>query len=351
MPVDKIPVRKLTDLIYAFGEPGAGNVCHGPSAKEDAIFSKLRALRAAHPRLRLLLSIGGWGQAPQYSDAALTAQSRRAFARSCVDSYVARAGFDGIDVDWEFPVHGGVPQNRRRPQDRANITALLEELRRQLDVLARTTHRRYYLTAATPAGRWEYGGPYDPSDSYELARIATYVDWLNVMTYDMSTSFSPVSNFNAPMYADPKDPTPQLQRRYGNVAGAVEYYEQHGVPRDKIVLGIAFYGRGFSGVSAKNSGLYSKFAAPFPETPWATVQSQFLSDPSWQRFWSASAKAPWLYNARRRVFFSYDDPASIALKAQYARKQSLRGVMFCVLGEDDTHQSLLTALSSPFVGR
>ena len=135
MPVSKIPATMLTHVIYSFGEPGKDNVCHAPTAQEAATFAQLRALRAAHPQLHVTISIGGWSEAKNYSDVALTAASRAAFAKSCVEQYVVRSGFEGIDIDWEFPVSGGDTGMINRPQDRANVTALLQELRRQLDEL------------------------------------------------------------------------------------------------------------------------------------------------------------------------------------------------------------------------
>ena len=344
VPASRLPVNDLTDIIYAFGEPGAGNICHAPSQGQANTFAPLRALRAAHPGLRLLLSIGGWGNAPEFSDAALTPQSRAAFARTCIDQYIVRNGFDGIDIDWEFPVHGGVLQNPHRPQDRANVTALLAEMRRQLDVLGAANHRHYYLTIAMPTGRWQQGGPYDPSDSYDLGAVARIVDWLNVMTYEMNNTFGPYSNFNTPMYEDPNDPTPERQKRWNNVSASVRYYEMHGVPANKIVLGMAFFGRGFNGVSSKNGGVFSKYTGGFAETPWETVESRFLTDPAWQQHWSNSAQAPWLFNTRTHTFFSYDDPRSMRIKATFVRLQRLRGIMFWVFGQDDAKNSLLHAL-------
>jgi len=344
VPVSSLPADHLTDVIYAFGEPGAGNICHAPAKAQTTTFAQLRSLRAHHAGLRLLLSIGGWGEAPQYSDAALTRRSRAMFAQTCIEQYILREGFDGIDVDWEFPVHGGVPQSTHRPADRANVTALLVELRKRLDTLGLANHRHYYLTIAAPTGRWQYGGAYDPSDSYDLRAVAGIVDWLNVMTYDMNNIFSPVSSFNAPMHADPNDPTPSLQRRWDNVTAAVQYYEEHGVPASKIVLGMAFYGRGFSGVGAKNAGLYSKYSGGYAETPWKVVKSQFLTDSAWQKHWSDTAQAPWIYNTRTHVFFSYDDARSMSIKAAFVRSRHLRGAMFWVFGEDDAQASLLRSL-------
>jgi chitinase len=344
MPAAAIPAGKLSDLIYAFGEPNDGGTCTPPTLAQTETFAALRKLRDEHPGLRLIVSIGGWDAAPQYSDIALTPGSRGRFAASCVQAFLLQQGFDGIDLDWEFPVHGGM--NRSRPVDRANATALVREFRRLLDDLGRKRQRHYYLTVATPAGTWQQGGAYSVSDSYELAAIARCVDWLNVMTYDMNTIFSPVSGFNAPLAADPRDPTPEPQRSRDNLTAAVRYYESRGVPAAKIMLGVAFYGRGFTGVSPQNDGLYSKYAAGYAETPWKTIRSQFLTDPGWVRYWSATAQAPWLYNDRQHIFFTYDDPISLGIKADFVRREHLRGVMIWVLCEDDPGDSLLNALVS-----
>ena len=344
MPVSQIPAAQIDDLIYAFGEPNDAGVCTPPTAAQSGTFAALRDLRKQHPDLRLIVSIGGWDAAPQYSDIALTEGTRARFVASCVRAFVVGQGFDGVDLDWEFPVHGGM--NRSRPQDRADATALAREFRRQLDVLGRRDHRHYLLTAATPAGTWQEGGAYSVSDSYDLAALARSVDWLNVMTYDMNTIFSPLSAFNAPLDADASDRTPEPQRSRDNLRNAVRYYESQNVPAAKIMLGVAFYGRGFTGVAPQDSGLYSKYKAVYPETPWKTVRSQFLTDPDWVRHWSASAQAPWLYDARQRIFFSYDDPISLGIKADFARREQLRGVMIWVLGEDDPQNGLLNALTS-----
>lgn len=342
MPVADIPARRLDAIIYAFEEPNAAGECAKPSALQRRTLARLRGLRRRHPGLELLVSIGGWDQAPEYSNIALTSASRAKFARSCIKVLLEREHVDGIDLDWEFPVRGGM--NESRPQDRADATALVREIRARLDALGRRTHRHYLLTVATPAGTWQKGGAYSVGDSYDLAALVPDVDWFNVMTYDMNTIFSPYSGFNTPLNADPRDPSPEPERSRDNLAGAVRYYEAHGVPARKILLGVAFYGRGFTGVRARNAGLYSKYTGGFAETPWKTIESRMLTSPEWVRHWSATAEAPWLYNARRHVFFTYDDPQSLAIKASFVRREHLRGVMIWVLGEDDARNSLLRAL-------
>ena len=344
MPVSQIPAGQINDLIYAFGEPNDAGVCMRPTPAQVTTFAALRTLRQGHPGLRLIVSIGGWDAAPQYSDIALTDRSRSRFAASCIQAFLLGQGFDGVDLDWEFPVHGGM--NRSRPEDRADATALAREFRRQLEALGRKTHRHYLLTVATPAGTWQQGGAYSVGDSYDLAALARESDWLNVMTYDMNNIFSPVSGFNTPLGADPRDPAPAPQRARDNLTSAVSYYESQGVPAAKIMLGVAFYGRGFTGVSPQNAGLYSKYSGGYAETPWKTIQARFLASPEWVRHWSATAQAPWLYNASQGIFFTYDDPTSLGIKADFARREHLRGMMIWVLGEDDPGNCLLSVLVS-----
>ncbi len=344
IPVAKIPASQLSDVIYAFAEPGDDLLCLEPTAKQKKTFAQLRRLRTNHPHLRLLVSIGGWNAAPQFSDIALTVDSRAAFAKSCIERYVVQQGFDGIDLDWEFPVHGGT--NKSRPADRKHATQLVRAFRRQLDTLGKAHHRDYLLTIATPAGRWQKGGAYAVTDSYNLAAIAPHVDWFNVMTYDMNNIFSPVTGFNTPLKANPHDPTPDPARKWDNIEAAVAFYKAHGVPAGKIMLGFAFYGRGFKGVSSANAGRYSKYTGGYPEVGWRKIRSQFLTDPAWVRHWSKSAQAPWVYNAKKDIFFTYDDPMSMAIKAKFARRAHLRGAMIWVLGEDDAQHSLLNALAS-----
>ncbi|MDE2051933.1 MAG: chitinase, partial [Gammaproteobacteria bacterium] len=112
MPVSQIPAGKISDLIYAFGEPNDAGLCTPPTAAQSGTFAALRELRQQHPGLRLIVSIGGWDAAPQYSDIALTERSRSRFAASCVQAFLLGEGFDGIDLDWEFPVRGGMNRSR-----------------------------------------------------------------------------------------------------------------------------------------------------------------------------------------------------------------------------------------------
>jgi chitinase len=343
-PVDQIPADKITHLFYAFSTIDKGKCVVQPGAAAD--FAKLKELKQRKPHLRTLISIGGWG-AGGFSDAALTHASRESFARHCVDLFFStyKGSFDGVDIDWEFPVYGGPTEITDRPEDKRNMTLLSIEFRRQLDRVG----RGHLVTAALPVGRLQTDGPYDPAKSFELGALARVLDFINVMTYDMGTGFSPVSTFNAPMAEVANDPLGQPMRRWNNVTAAIRYYKLHGVPANKMVLGVPFYGRGFETKQAgPQNGLYQPWDKAFWPGGWREIKQTMLTDPAWQQFWHPVAQSPWLYNPAERRFVSYEDPRSIGIRAQYAKDKNLLGTFMWELSDDDAEHSLLNAMSGPF---
>jgi len=346
-PVAQIPADKLTHLFYAFARIEDGRCV--VDAKADAHFAALAKLKRKHPHLRTLISIGGWN-ADGFSDAALSAGSRRHLVTSCIQLFFAgrRDSFDGVDIDWEFPVYGGAKHIAARSQDRRNMSLLAREFRRQLDAVGKQRGQALLLTAALPAARLESAGPYDPARSFELAPLARTLDFINLMSYDMGTVFSPVAAFNAPLHEDMADPLEPALRRWNNVEGAVEYYVRNGVPASKLVLGVPFYGRGFRVTSDANHGLYQAYCAPFPVGDWRTMRSTLLNDPRWQQHWHPVAQTPWLFHPGDRIFVSYEDARSIGIRAQLAKDRGLRGVFMWELTGDDEQHTLLEAMVRPF---
>lgn len=343
-PVSLIPADRITHLFYAFSTIENGECVVDDNAAAN--FAALAALKRAHPHLRTLISIGGWG-AGGFSDASLTRESRRALASSCLELFFDRypGSFDGVDLDWEFPVYGGPTEITDRPEDRRNMTLLSQEFRRQLD---RRDHR-LLLTAALPAGRLQTDGPYDPAVSFDLGALGRVLDFINLMTYDMGTGFSAVSTFNAPLREVAADPLAQPMRRWNNVTNAVRFYRAHGVPADRLVLGVPFYGRGFQVTSAgPNHGLYQPYEATFSPGGYRNIKD-LLDDPEWTQHWHPVAASPWLYNVAERRFVSFETPASILIRAKHAKQNGLLGTFMWELSDDDSEYSLLAAMSAPFV--
>ncbi|GAA3881162.1 glycoside hydrolase family 18 protein [Saccharothrix violaceirubra] len=340
-PISAIPSdTPITHLFYAFSTIEDGKcVLNAPTAAKD--FADIVDLKRRKPSLRALISIGGWG-AGGFSDAALTRESRRDFVASCVDRFFEQAPgvFDGVDVDWEFPVYGGPTEITDRPEDRRNATLLVREFRRQLG--------KRLVTAALPTGRLQTDGPYDPAKSFELEELGRELDFITLMTYDQGTGFSKVSTFNAPFQQVREDPLPRADKRWNSTVGAVDYYTRHNVPARKLVLGVPFYGRGFTVASeGPDHGLYQPVVNAF----WVDGRDEveaLRKTPGWTEHWHPVAKSPWLYNAAERRFVSYENPRSIGLRADYAKRRGLLGTFMWELGHDDADHTLLTAMSAPF---
>jgi chitinase len=238
--VADIPADRLTHVNYAFARINNGECAlvdsyaaidkFYPGDRWDAGFLRgnlhqLQLLKKKHPHLKTLISVGGWTLSGPFSDVALTEASRVKFARSCV-AFLKKYDFDGVDIDWEYPVGGGLEGNKTRPEDKQNYSLLLAELRKQLDEQGKADKRTYLLTIAAPAGPKVYA-------NLEIDRIARLVDWINLMTYDFHGSWSEVTNFNAALYASTADPTKDetIRKRF-NADAAVKAYLAAGVPAD-----------------------------------------------------------------------------------------------------------------------
>ena len=185
--------RASTASADQWGEPLNGN------------FGQLLKLKAKYPKLKVMLSLGGWSWSKYFSDAALTPQSRAALVSSCVDRFIkgnlpalgpgdaggpgSAAGlFDGIDVDWEWPGSEGNVGNVVRPEDKANLTLLLQEFRTQLDAYGAQTNKHYELSAFLPAD------PAKIAAGFDGPKIFSSLDFGNVQGYDYHGTWETVTN-------------------------------------------------------------------------------------------------------------------------------------------------------------
>lgn len=295
-------------------------------------FHQLQLLKAKHAHLKTLLSVGGWTWSDGFSSAAATAAAREKFARSCV-GIMSKYGFDGLDLDWEYPGGGGLSAGT--PADKENFTLLLAEIRKQLDA----TGAGKFLTIAVGASPKVIA-------NMELAKIHGYLDSINVMTYDFHGGWEKVTGHNAPLFMGKGDPSPAGW----STDGAVSAYLAAGVPASKIVVGAAFYGRGWSGVGSANDGLYQTASGTSPGTwemgvlDYHDIVANYL--PTYTRKFDAEAKVPWLYSASKQIMISYDDVESHAARTKYIKDKGLGGAMIWELSGDDKARTLGKAIKS-----
>ncbi len=331
----EIDAAKLTHVNYAFANVRQGLVVEGFEHDAENL-RVLTGLRSEHPQLRILVSVGGWTWSKGFSDVALTPEGRRRFCESALD-YLRRHDLDGIDVDWEYP---GLPGdgNTHRPEDASNFTALLAELREQLDRETGRTGRRYGLTFA--AGAFP-----DYLAHTEMERVQELVDYVNLMTYDfLVPGADPLAGHHANLLPHPS------AREPASVRGAVDDFLAAGVKPRKLVVGVPFYGRAWE-VDGEYGPLYQpgKRPASFPGTSYGALR-ELPGQGGWLRLWDDAAQAPWLWNPGKRLFVSYEDPRSLRLKCRLVRERGLGGVMFWEYTEDaggDLLRTLYDELRAP----
>jgi chitinase len=359
-----VPAEQLTHLIYAFaGISAEGTIEVGDKyADVDRLydneprdppgpivnlihgnFRQLQLLKQEHPHLKTMLSVGGWLGSARFSDVAATVQARTKFVGSVVKLLEAY-GFDGVDIDWEFPVSGGLPTNRTRPQDRHNFTLLAQEFRKQFDAREAATGKHMLLTIALGTQPEQYA-------NYELRDLPRFADWVHMMTYDYHGTSSEVTGHNGPLYANPDDPeTDPVKRLQFNIDAGVDAFLDAGVLPGKLVVGAAFYGVGWSNVPADNDGLFQPVGG-VPEGTWEDAGSFEYYDiknrllPQMDRHWDDASKVPWLYDPASGLMISYDDPESLGHKARYVRDRGLGGMLAWELSGDDEQHSLIEAIA------
>ncbi|HLR26223.1 MAG TPA: glycoside hydrolase family 18 protein [Fodinibius sp.] len=313
----QIEATKITHINYAFANVNEeGEIFFRNPVEAGQQLARLQKLKAKNPDLKLLVSVGGWG-ADGFSDAALNKKSRAKFSQSAV-AMIKNYGLDGIDLDWEFPGQPG-PGITYRAEDKQNFTLMLRSLRRQLDSLSHkrelTGDDRYLLTIASNDNQAFF-------EHTQMGRLHQYLDFINVMAYDMFTVGSETTGHHTGLYqSSPDDPA-------RTTAAAVQRHLDAGIPAHKIVVGVAFYGRSWEGVANQRHGLYQPFEKFYRFIQYEELTDHYINKNGFKRYWDEAAKAPYLWNADKRIMVSYDDSESLRYKADYIKENNLGGVMY-----------------------
>ncbi|MBO2455357.1 fibronectin type III domain-containing protein [Actinomadura barringtoniae] len=314
-------------------------------------FNQLKKLKAKYPKLKVLMSIGGWTYSKYFSDVAAADASRKKFVASCIDTYIkgnlpayngaggpgtAEGIFDGLDIDWEWPGAEGHAGNHISTNDKANLALLLAEFRKQLDALTTTTGKRYQLTAFTPAD------PAKVSAGWDLAQDAKSLDIFNVQGYDFHGAGSDNSwepnrtGHQGNINTDTDDP----YSFHFSDENAIAPYLTAGVSPRKLTIGLAYYGRGWQGVT--DGGKYgewqaAKGAAPgqFQEEAGTRGYSNLVASvPGCTVRHDEQAVATFCFTGDGGQWWTFDDAWSIGKKAAWLRSKGLLGAMVWEMSGD-----------------
>lgn len=274
---------------------------------ENGVKTEFDRVRTASPDLKIILSVGGWG-AGGFSHMASTEEGRLTFARSCRD-VVDQYGFDGIDIDWEYPTKdwAGIDAS---PDDRENFTLMLRELRR---VLPESEGK--LLTIAVGCGT------YYP-DCVEFEKIVPLLDYISLMSYDMR-GIGSTAGHHTGLYPTTGDENQSSADTY------VKLFTKCGVPAEKQILGAALYSRiwkgvpdaGVHGLGQAGSEGSGGFGPGYTE-----LKNDYINQNGYVLYRDNSA--PFLYKAETGEFISFDDPDSAYAKVNYILDNGLAGIMY-----------------------
>jgi len=276
------------------------------------LFNQITLLKQKHPHLKFIMSVGGWTDSGPFYEMAASDATRATFVESCAAFLKTYPQFDGIDLDWEHPVIGGVQPGQ--PRDAHNYVLLLAELRRAIGPDKLVT----IAVSASPRG----------IEPLEYREMAASLDWVSVMAYDFHTGGQKRVGYNSALYNNNDPSNPKL-----NVHDAVQAILAKGVPASKLVAGVPFYGRGWNGVESPD--VWSAATATGQAGGYAVIAQRYLSAPGYTRYWDDVAKVPRLHNPETKHWISYDDPQSMKLKGEYVAAQKIGGAMFWELSNDD----------------
>lgn len=312
---DELAVEKLTHINYAFADIRNGVIEEGFKYDEEN-FIILNKTKVRNPDLKIMISVGGWTWSGNFSDMSLTRESRKIFIDSSI-RFLERHNLDGIDLDWEFPNLIGYG-NIHRAEDVQNFTLLLKEFRESLDEYGKKVDKYFLLTIAS-------GAFDDYMDNTEMDKAHQYLDLINIMAYDLYESdYDSITGHHAPLYTNSRDP------KKNSASNSVKNYLALGVPANKIVLGVAFYGRSWDSHSSQHNGLYEA-AGPVTKrigTSFRNIEPNVKNKDGFIRYWDDVSKAPFLYNEEEKIFITYEDEESVTEKCKFIVDQNLRGAMF-----------------------
>lgn len=302
-------------------------------------FGQLRRLSAAQPDLVILPSVGGWTLSDPLYDIGTNPAAREVFIESIIAFIQTYDFFDGIDIDWEFPGGGGANPALGSPQDGVGFATLMKELRQALDNLSMQTGRTYQLTAAMSGG-------VEKLSKVDWEQAAQYMDHINLMTYDYYGAWNGTLGHQTGLY-----PAPDAAIAGFSAHEAVNYLLSRNVPREKLSLGVAMYGRGWTNVTGGQptnpftgtggAGISGSWERGIED--YKVIETQYMGGVNgtgangFTYFWDDIAKASYVWDYAKGTLISFDSPRSVQAKGAYVLNHHLGGIFSWELDADNGH--------------
>ncbi|MBS0011241.1 MAG: glycoside hydrolase family 18 protein [Bacteroidales bacterium] len=340
----EIPVGELTHVIFSFTEVIDNRMAFLNPVSEDRL-RELILQKQRNPGLKVMIACGGWGGSGGFSDMAASADKRKIFVESVMD-FIDEYGLDGLDMDWEYPGLPGMG-NPHRPEDRENFTALMKELREAMDATGR------HLTLTFAAAGWD-----KYFDNIESLEVMKYADYINLMTYDFVGGSTPYTSHHTNLgHVSISDLEGTEYHQYiqdsilskeeaawtpRSIEIIVDYCLGLEIKPEQIIVGAAFYGKSWKVKTTGNKGLYQPVRGA--QTGWpsySAILDTLENNANFVRHWDEKAQAPYIFNEKDSIFITFDDTASVKLKAQYVLENNLGGIMFWEQSQDTKKENRL----------
>ncbi|XP_059487163.1 acidic mammalian chitinase-like [Neocloeon triangulifer] len=324
--VDKIDPNLCTHVVYAFvgaNSDATVRVMDPWLELEEnwglGLFRQFNELKLKNPSLKTLVAIGGWNEGSEIFSNLVGDSSMRASFVNNLYNFVKNYGFDGLDLDWEYPAQRG-----GRPEDKQNFVYWIRELR------SKFAPEGLLLTAAVHAAISSVG------TSYDIQELANNLDYINMMSYDYHGSWEQITGINSPLYPSFVDTDYTL-----NINASIQYWLNNGCPSTKLLLGIPTFGRTYTLSNPNSPGLGAQAYGPGLPGPYSQ-ESGFLGYNEicelqwpglWSINWAAQQKVPFAFKGS--LWVGYENMDSVKIKADYVKQYNLGGALVWGLETDD----------------
>jgi chitinase len=310
LPAGKVQYENLTHINHAFATVDAqGRLGYS----SQFLYPALNAIAHEHT-IKILIAVGGWGNAGNFALMALDTNKRRRFVDDLYH-FVLDYNYDGVDFDWEFPSNNA---------ERTAYTDLIRETRATFD----SSGTDLLVTMAVPAGSWS-------GQWIDFTNLTDDIDWFNAMCYDFHGSWSAHSGHNAPLYQP-------VGESDGSVETALTYlHTTRSIPKNKLTVGLPFYGKEFI-----SSALYSSFDLPVTDLQYRAIVP--LINNGWSYRWDETSKVPYLIKDSNDKVITFDDTLSVRTKCDWIKDNGYAGAMIWAIGQDatDNDQPLLEVIGN-----
>ncbi|MGM0254456.1 MULTISPECIES: glycosyl hydrolase family 18 protein [unclassified Enterococcus] len=354
---------EFTDTDAAVGAPLGQTGVQWNSAS-SGILNAIQDLRGKNPNMKIGVSLGGWSKSGDFSEVAADPVKRQNLVEN-VTRFIKYTNMDFVDVDWEYPADVRQPDlvdnvndegtPNAVPEDKENYIILLNEIRESIDEQGEELGKTYELSVALPASQSKLSSGIDIDGLFEV------VDFANIMTYDMNGGWGDRSGHHTALYGNPADPNYDQGL---SVDQTVQFLRDEGAPAEKIVIGAAFYTRGWHEVaegndpllpglfqtaeqSNRNADLTATYGAKNKSPlvvgdggraggvwPYRNIPDLISATSGLTEYWDDVAKAPYMYSTETGEFFSFDNERSIGYKTQYVQEEELGGVISWMQSQD-----------------